>query len=104
MIVEQRSYVMKPDCIETFLHLYEHEGKDVQLRHLPRLLGFFVTDIGTQFQVVHMWGYEDFAERERCRTALHADPAWQTYVKKVRPLFASQENRIMRPMPWSPIR
>ena len=104
MIVEERIYVLKPDAYETFLELYRSEGKDIQLKYLPRLLGYFVTDIGVQFQVIHLWGYEDHAERDRCRAAMKADPAWQAYVRKVRPLFASQETRIMRPMPWSPIR
>ncbi len=104
MIVEERIYVLKPDCYERFLDLYRTEGKDIQLKYLPRLLGYFVTDIGVQFQVIHMWGYEDHAERDRCRAAMKADPAWQAYVQKVRPLFASQETRIMTPMPWSPIR
>jgi hypothetical protein len=104
MILEERIYVIKPDGFETFLDLYRTEGMEVQLRHLPRLVGYFVTEIGVQFQVTHMWGYEDLAERDRCRAAMKADPEWQAYVKKVRPLFASQETRILRPMPWSPIR
>jgi hypothetical protein len=104
MIVEERIYTLKPDCIEKFLHLYESEGLEVQLRHLPRLLGYFVTEIGTLHQVVHLWGYQDFGERERCRKTLRADPGWQAYVPKVRPLFEKQENRIMLPTPWSPIR
>jgi len=104
MIVEERNYTLKPDCWERFLHLYEHQGKDVQLRYLPRLLGYFVTEVGVQYQVVHLWGYEDFAERDRCRAALQADPAWRAYIEQVRPLFAHQETRIMRPTAWSPIR
>lgn len=104
MIVEERIYAIKPDCIEKYLHLYETEGMPVQLRHLPRMLGYFLTEIGTQHQIVHLWGYIDFAERDRCRTAMRADPEWAAYVKKVRPLFLHQENRIMNPLPWSPIR
>jgi hypothetical protein len=103
VIVEERIYVLKPDCIEKFLELYETEGLPIQRKYLPRPLGYFVTEIGVQFQVVHMWGYEDYAERDRCRAAMRADPAWQAYVRKVRPLFASQESRIMKPTPWSPI-
>jgi hypothetical protein len=104
MIVEERIYTLKPDSIEKFLHLYKTEGLEVQLRHLPRMLGYFVTEIGTLHQVVHLWGYEDFEERERCRKALRADPSWQAYVPKVRPLFDKQENRILLPTSWSPIR
>jgi hypothetical protein len=104
VIVEERIYVLKPDCIERFLEVYEHEGLAIQRQYLPRPLGYFLTEIGVQFQVIHMWGYEDYEERDRCRAAMRADPAWQAYVRKVRPLFVSQETRIMRPMPWSPIR
>lgn len=104
MIVEERIYTLKPDCIDEFLKLYENEGMAVQLRHLPRMLGYFVTEIGVLHQVIHMWGYADFAERTRCRAAMRADPEWPPYVAKVRPLFAKQENRIMLPTKWSPIR
>jgi hypothetical protein len=104
VIVEERVYSLKPECISKFLQLYETEGMSVQLRHLPRLLGYFVTEIGIMHQVVHLWGYEDFMERERCRAALAADPEWQAYVAKIRPFFAKQENRILVPTRWSPIR
>jgi NIPSNAP/Cupin domain len=58
------------DAYEHFLELYRTEGKDIQLKYLTRLLGFFITDIGVQFQVVHLWRYEDHAERDRCRAAM----------------------------------
>ena len=103
MIVEERTYTLKPDCIAKFLELYETEGMKIQLQYLPRMLGYFVTEIGVLHQVIHMWGYETFEERERCREALVLDPRWKAYSGKVRPLFAKQENRIMRPTRWSPI-
>ena len=104
MIVEERTYTLKPDSIKKFLQLYETEGMEIQLQYLPRMLGYFVPEVGILHQVIHLWGYETFEEREHCREALHADPRWQAYAAKVRPLFDKQENRIMRPMKWSPIR
>jgi len=104
MIVEERIYTLKPDCIDEFLRLYETEALAVQLRHLPRLLGYFVSEIGVLHQVTHMWGYKDFEERTRCRAAMRADPDWMPYVAKVRPMFERQETKIMIPTKWSPIR
>jgi hypothetical protein len=104
VIVEERIYTLKPDCIDLFLELYEKEGMPIQLRHLPRMLGFFVSEIGVLNQVTHMWGYADFEERTRCRAAMRADPEWAAYVGKSRAFFERQENRILVPTRWSPIR
>jgi hypothetical protein len=32
------------------------------------------------------------------------DPRWQDYLRKVQPLLLSQENRILKPASFSPIR
>jgi len=104
MIVEERNYTLKPECIEKFLELYEKEGLPIQRRILPRMLGYFVTEIGALHQVVHLWGYESFEQRTQKRAELSAEPGWKAYIPKVRPLFLKQENRILVPMPWSPIR
>jgi hypothetical protein len=32
-----------------------------------------------------------------------ADPDWQAFAKKIQPLMASQNSRILAPAPWSPI-
>ena len=56
MIVEERVYTLKPDCIDEFLKLYEAEALPIQLKHLPRMLGYFVSEIGVLHQVTHMWG------------------------------------------------
>jgi len=51
-----------------------------------------------------MWGYADLNERERKRKELGADPGWQAYIGKVRPLIVRQESQILIPTPFSPIR
>jgi hypothetical protein len=47
-----------------------------------------------------MWAYEDLNQRDRCRAALGADPDWQSYVPKIRPLIITQETRIMKCAPF----
>jgi hypothetical protein len=104
MIVEERNYTLKPECLQRFLELYESEGMAIQLRHLPRMLGYFTSEIGVLNQVTHLWGYADFEERTRCRAAMRADPEWTAYIAKVRGFFELQETRILIPTSWSPIR
>lgn len=104
MIVEERIYTLHPGKAPEYLRLYEEEGLEIQTRILPRMLGYFSTEIGTLNQIVHLWGYESLAERDERRRELMADPGWQAYVAKIRPLVVSQENKILVPAPFSPIR
>ena len=104
MIVEERIYTLYPGKVPEYMKHYETEGLAVQIRHLPRMVGYFTTEIGPLNQVIHMWGYDSLDQRAERRAALGADPAWQAYVAKIRPLIITQERKILLPMPWSPIK
>lgn len=41
-------------------------------KHLGRLVGFFVTDMGPLNQVLHVWACDSLAQREQCRAAMDA--------------------------------
>lgn len=103
MIVEQRTYTMHVGKVPEYLSLYEQEGMAIQKSILGNMLGYFFCEIGTQNQVVHMWGYEDFEDRTKRRTLLFQDEGWKAYIAKVRPLVVHQENKILIPAPFSPI-
>ena len=100
MFVEERMYTMHVGKAPEYLKLYEAEGMAIQTQHLPNMVGYYVSETGPQNLVVHMWGYDDLNQRERCRAAMQADPAWQAYVAKVRGLVASQDTRIMKCAPF----
>ena len=102
MIVEQRTYTLQIGAAPKYLELYEAEGLAIQSRILGRMVGYFSSDIGALHQIVHMWAYKDYAEREQRRAVLNADPGWKAYLPKVRPLQISQENKILIPAPFSP--
>jgi hypothetical protein len=104
VIVEERTYTLEVGKVAEYLRLYEEEGLAIQTRILPRMVGYFSTEIGTLNQIVHLWAYEDLEERRRKRAELVADEEWLAYVAKVRPLILHQENRILIPAPFSPIR
>ena len=75
MIIDHRTYDIKPGCLPKFLQLYGTEGFPVQLKHLGQPFGYFtVTDIGPLNQVIHMWKYESLADREAKRVRLKHGP------------------------------
>ena len=100
MYVEERMYTMQVGKAPEYLKMYESEGMAIQTKHLPNMVGYYVTEVGPQNLVIHMWGYDNLDERERCRAAMQADPAWQAYVAKVRSLIVSQDTRIMKCAPF----
>lgn len=86
-----------------YLERYEKVALPIQRRHLGQLVGFFVTDIGPLNQVVHIWAYEDIADRERRRANMAADPEWKAFLKLNGGSFVAQENKILKPTSFSPL-
>lgn len=103
MIVEERIYTLHPGKLEPYLEIYEAEGLAVQTRYL-QLVGFFVSEMGPLNQIVHLWAYESFDARMSARAALRADPEWRSYAPKTRSFIARQENKILLPTHFSPMR
>jgi len=100
MYVEERMYRLKVGTAPEYLKYYEEDGLKVQLKHLPYMVGYYFTEIGNLNMIVHMWAYESLDQRERCRAAMAADPDWQKYLGKIRPLMETQETRIMKCAPF----
>jgi hypothetical protein len=104
MIVDERTYTIHIGKIPEYLRLYQAEGLEIQTRTLGNLIGYFVTEVGQLSTVVHLWAYDNMAERTKRRAALAADPAWQAYLGKMQPLVTAMENRILMPTAFSPLR
>ncbi len=106
MIIDHRTYDFHPGKIDAWVALYRDHGLPVQERHLNNLLGFFTTEIGPINQAVFMWAYDNLADREVRRAAMAQDPDWIAYKKKSGAMGAlrRQQNKILRPADFSPIR
>lgn len=102
MIVEQRTYGVKPGTVREYLNLYEGEGLPLQRKYLGRLVGYLHTDIGPLNQILHLWAYDDLNDRAERRAKLSADPAWQAYEPKIFAFILSQESKILVPAAFSP--
>jgi hypothetical protein len=104
MIVEQRDYHVYTGKLNELVELYEAEGIEIQKRHLGRLVGAFTTDVGAVSTYTHIWAYDDYAERERRRADLQEDESWRAFLDKIQPLIHTQQNRILIPTSFSPIK
>lgn len=103
-IIEERIYVLQTGAkIAEYLEIYEREGLSVQKPILGGFLGYFVTELGTQNQLVHLWRYSDLEDRRLRRAELAANEQWQDCLEKIRPMIMTMENRIMYPTSFSPI-
>lgn len=104
MIVEQRTYTLHPGKVAEMVRLYGEEGLALQQKYLGRFLGYFTAETGDLNQVVFLWGFESVEDRAARRDRMAQDPQWQRYLQKVLPLLVRQENRLLKPTPFSPIR
>jgi hypothetical protein len=104
MIVEQRDYHVYTGKLAEVVRLYETEGIAVQQEILGGFVGAFTTEIGALSTYTSMWRYESFDEREQRRAVLQADERWQAFLPKIQPLIHTQQNRILVPTPFSPLR
>lgn len=104
-VVEERSYVLNTGAsLADYLKAYEGIGLPVQRPILGGFLGYFVTELGTQNQLVHLWMYKDLEDRRLRRAELARNAQWQECLSIIRPMIMTMENRIMYPTSFSPIR
>jgi NIPSNAP len=104
MIVEQRDYHVHTGKLGALVELYATEGIELQQSILGNLLGVFTTDVGALSTYTSLWGYTSYAEREERRAQLQGDERWQSFLGKIQPLIHTQQNRILVPTSFSPIR
>jgi hypothetical protein len=102
MVIDFRAYTLRSGTAQRFMELFEREGLEPQERILGNFMGLYRTEIGNINQIVMMFAYDDAGERERRRAKLYRDPAFQSYLAKVRELLLDQEVRLLVPAPCSP--
>jgi hypothetical protein len=105
MLLDHRTYTCRAGTIRKHLAIYEQSGLAVQKRHLGEPLAYLLTETGDVNSYVHIWVYEDAADRARKRAAMQADPEWQAYLEKSGEAgyLLKQENKLMTPASFAPL-
>lgn len=102
MILDHRTYTCLPGRIKKHMKLYEDHGWEAQRRHLGEPIVYGAVETGDVNSYVHIWVYEDTADRARKRAALAADPEWQNFLKLSAESgnLLHQVNTILTPAPF----
>jgi hypothetical protein len=105
VLIDHRYYRIKPGMVPAHLDIYEKHGFAAQSRHLGKPFAYLFTESGEVNTLVHMWLYEDAADRANKRAAMAADPEWQNYLRlnNEAGYTVSQQNNLMLPAKFAPI-
>jgi len=105
-IFELRTYTVQVGKMADVIDLYRSEGYPaIAAGGFDRkLLGYFTGDIGALNQLIHLWHFDDDADRRMHWSAVFADEAFMAFARKLRPMLVSQENKLMLAAPWGPDR
>ena len=101
-IYELRTYKVTVGKMNDVIDLYKTQGWPALSKHPSRLCGYFTGDIGAINELVHLWKFEDDADRRAFWAGVYADPDFMAFAKQLRPLLQSQENKLMLGAPWGP--
>lgn len=78
MILDERTYSLKPGLMEDYLRRHRAEALPIMQRYLGKPYGYFVTETDDLNQFVHFWRYESMARprgapgRHVCRSGLES--------------------------------
>ena len=101
-IYELRTYNVIVGKMSELVDLYKTEGWAALQKHPKKLVGYFTGDIGALNQLIHVWKFDDDADRRAFWAGVFGDVAFMAFAKKIRPLMLSQENKLMMAAPWGP--
>jgi hypothetical protein len=106
MYVDHRTYRIKPGKSPAHLELYEKNGFAAQTRHLGMPVAYMFAESGDVNTIVHIWAYEDAADRMKKRAAMAADPEWQNYLRlnNEAGFLLEQKTSLMIPAKFAPIK
>lgn len=101
-IYELRIYNLKVGAMAQAQELYTTLGWPALSKHGDKCVGYFLGDVGAMNQIIHVWRYDDDADRRAFWASVYSDEAFMGFAKQFRELVLSQENKLMMSAPWGP--
>lgn len=104
-IYELRTYTLQVGKMAEAVRLYTEFGYPALQKggFDKKLVGYFQADTGTINQLVHLWKFDDDADRRAHWAALFANTAFmEGFAAKFRPLAQTQEVKLLLAAPWGP--
>ena len=104
MIYDFRVYTLRPGATPDYMAAVKEVALPIREKYGIKLAGWYYSDVGDLNQVVHIWGYDSLDDRLERRDTLARHPDWPAYLKANLPLIVEQENRVLIPASFSPLK
>ena len=103
-LYEMRTYTFQVGKLAEAVALYRDEGWPVLEREglSANLIGYFTADTGTLHRLVHLWKFDDDADRRAFWARLYGSEAFMGFAGKIRPNMLSQEVVLLNEAPFGP--
>ena len=102
-IYELRTYTFHVGKLAEAVKLYDTKGwPALEKLAAGHLVGYFTGDVGAMNELVHLWRFEDDADRRGFWARVYADAGFQAFAAQLRPLIHRQENKLLTASPWGP--
>ena len=103
-LYEMRTYTVYVGRMAEVVKHYGDEGWPALEKggFSKKLVGYFTSDVGTLHQLVHLWKFEDDADRRNHWNALFQDDDFMAFAAKLRPLLKNQAVQLLNEAPWGP--
>ena len=102
MIYDHRTYTLVTRKLKPYLKLVEELVLPVMQENGMVLERYFVTQIGTLNEVIHIWRYDSLAALEQIRIKRDNDPRWADYLDQTEAMVLMQQNKIVEEVSFSP--
>jgi NIPSNAP len=104
VLIDLRTYTVRPGSMPAQLALYQKFGYPVQLRYMGEPHFFLTAESGELNTIVHGWVYDSAGDREEKRGRMAKDPDWKVYLEenfKAGNVMA-QRTSLMLPVAFAP--
>src|SRR5713101_8419010 len=104
-LYELRTYTLRVGAMGEAVKLYQELGFPALQRggQDKKLVGYFQSDTGTINQLVHLWKFDDDADRRAHWASVFANRDFvEGFAAKFRPLLMTQEVKLLHAAPWGP--
>jgi len=104
VIYEKRTYDVRVGEMQEVKRLYGTEGWSAIRTggYDKHLIGYFTSDTGDLHQLIHLWRFENDADRREFWAKLFADEKFMAFAKQIRPLILKQNVQLLVAAPWGP--
>lgn len=103
-LYELRTYTLYVGKMAEAVKLYGELGYPALEKggQSKKLVGYFQSDVGTINQLVHLWKFDDDADRRRHWASVFSNADFMAFAGKLRPLIMTQEVKLLTAAPWGP--